>query len=83
MILSELNTLFDKYYERLSIARVDLVFDNEKPIKLLRERGAALYERDEKKVKEIEEELEAKKEELYNARICGCFVTLENNMELV
>lgn len=69
--------------KKLNIARIDLVFDNEYLIKMLRERGMAMYDKDYDKVKEIELEIESKKEELYNGRICGCFVTLENNMEFV
>lgn len=68
---------------RLNIARLDLVFDNAKPIKLLRERGLALYDKDVKKVREIEAELEASKEDLYKGRVCGCFVTLENGLDRV
>lgn len=40
---------------KLNIARMDLVFDNEDTIKMLRERGLALYDKDLIKVKKIED----------------------------
>lgn len=69
--------------KRLNIARMDLVFDNRYLIKKLRQRGAAMQDNNIKEVQEIEKEIESKKEELYNTRICGCFVTIENNMDFV
>jgi hypothetical protein len=87
MLERELHDLFrpvsGREERRLNIARIDLVFDNEKTIKLLRERGLALYDRDMKKVREIEADLEARKESLYKGRVCGCFVTIENNSDFV
>lgn len=76
----------------IPIARIDLVFDNHEMVRLLKERGLLKYNKDEAsltKLKEVEKAIEdlvtSTEDDGYHNRtkVCGCFITIENNHQEV
>ena len=57
--------------------RIDPIYDNRKMIGLLRERGLIIKDRDEKKIKKIEAQINLEKMHQYDRPICGGFITFE------
>ena len=62
--------------------RIDLAFDNEEMIKLLKERGQAIRHCEVDKIGAIEEEMNGMRENHYHTTIAGAFVIFEDDRDL-
>jgi hypothetical protein len=71
-----------KHDDLVKIVRTDLVFDNGRMIKLLKRRGEAIKNNDSGRVFQAEHMIKMLKEQQYHARICGAFVTFENDKDV-
>ena len=62
--------------------RIDLAFDNEEMIKLLKERGQAIRNSDIDKIGAIEEKINEKRDNHYHTTIAGAFIIFEDDRDL-
>lgn len=65
--------------DRIKIARMDLVFDNEKMLGLLKSRGTAIKESNNARVFYLEHLIKEYKYQQYETDVCGVFITFEND----
>ena len=80
--------LFKKYIEGklrvqgVTIARIDLVFDNKKMIELLEARGNAIKLENFAGVDEYEQQIDEHKQYQYQADVVGAFITYERDSDI-
>jgi len=70
------------FIQGVQVARVDLVFENRTLISLLEQRGEAIKNERMDRVESIENTIEGKKGQFYNAKLVGAFITYESDQDI-
>lgn len=74
--------LFNQRNKQIRVLRTDLVFDNRELIQLLAKRGEAIKFSQQSDVFQTEHQIRQLLQKQYNARVCGVFMTFQDNEDV-